>query len=288
MKVNAGNGILDCKEMNKSIITDLESQAHALKSKFKEDGYLLVKDYLPRDQVLEIEEIIKQRIASNPNISLMSDQKWIKSTKQLWGLLEHPLLYDLIKAINKESTCLPFKWLRSVSKGLYTGLHSDIVYVGDISKDIITIWIPLKDIPADHGGLVVSPGSHRNYQWSGVRNDYANGLSGKINGTKSGWLCEDPVEISSRLLPDDEPLSIEHDENLELSHTNKRLRTKKQTKPKTQKACIRTTEARWATHNFKAGDIVLLDLNVFHMTAKNTSDIPRVSCDTRWIPLPSL
>lgn len=48
-----------------------------------------------------------------------------------------------------------FKWLRAVGDMEYTGLHMDRVFVKGSSR-LLTIWIPLGDVPVEHGSLLVS------------------------------------------------------------------------------------------------------------------------------------
>lgn len=38
----------------------------------------------------------------------------------------------------------------------------------------------------------------------------------------------------------------------------------------------------WRTAPLRAGDVVVLGLNTYHMTARNVSGEARLSCDTRW------
>ena len=40
----------------------------------------------------------------------------------------------------------------------------------------------------------------------------------------------------------------------------------------------------WHTADFQPGDVVVLQLGSFHMSAANVSNTLRISCDTRWQP----
>lgn len=40
----------------------------------------------------------------------------------------------------------------------------------------------------------------------------------------------------------------------------------------------------WHTADFQPGDVVVLHLGIFHMSAANVSNTLRISCDTRWQP----
>ncbi|KAH9272147.1 hypothetical protein BASA83_005740 [Batrachochytrium salamandrivorans] len=146
---------------------------------------------------------------------------------------------------------MPFKWLRAVGTGLYTGLHCDRVYVGHISTRQLTLWIPIGHVSTEMGSIVVSSGSHSNRIWSSVRESYGSGRAG-VDGTQSGWLCLDPREIERQLLP---------------AHPSS------------------TESLDWMTADFRPGDICALDLNVMHMSATNTTDTWRLSCDTRWLSI---
>lgn len=41
----------------------------------------------------------------------------------------------------------------------------------------------------------------------------------------------------------------------------------------------------WQTADFRAGDVVALAIDTFHMSAANRTNRIRVSCDTRWQPV---
>ena len=140
------------------------------------------------------------------------------------------------------TTTVPFKWLRAVGTGLFTGLHCDNVYVGHMAERMVTAWIPLDDVPMEKGSLVVAAGSHRDKTWQPIRESYATQPVGK-DGTMSGWLCMDPNDIYERLADD---------------------------------------QVNWVSTDFRLGDVCILDLKVMHMTATNITNEWRLSCDTRW------
>ena len=41
---------------------------------------------------------------------------------------------------------------------------------------------------------------------------------------------------------------------------------------------------RWETCDLAPGDVIVLRLDTLHLTACNTVDTLRFSCDTRWLP----
>jgi len=49
--------------------------------------------------------------------------------------------------------------------------------------------------------------------------------------------------------------------------------------------CVGKYAADWRTVDYRAGDVVALSIDLFHMSAANCTDCIRVSCDTRWQPV---
>jgi hypothetical protein len=96
-----------------------------------------------------------------------------------------------------------FKWLRGVPQGQNTGFHLDRVYM-KADTPLLSLWLPLGDLSAVQGNLVVAPGSHRTPQFRRLRDEYGRtdvGAAG--NGTTSGWIdvahyTDEPVEVRTQ------------------------------------------------------------------------------------------
>jgi ectoine hydroxylase-related dioxygenase (phytanoyl-CoA dioxygenase family) len=229
---------------------------------FEEDGYLYLKGFLDEGKVKQGLEIITAKLISsghamdtNLTISdwsvlegkvsqspnMLSQQEWIQDQPELQEILQDDSLKELLQEMTgKECFPIPFKWLRAVGTGLFTGLHNDHVYVGHIDPSIITCWLPISSVPISRGSLVVCPKSHKSAVWQDLYEN--NSTAGLGNGTTSGWLTTDPNTI---------PIDSQ----------------------------------KYVTTDFKPGDIVLLDLKTIHMTARNTTNQWRISCDVRWVPM---
>jgi ectoine hydroxylase-related dioxygenase (phytanoyl-CoA dioxygenase family) len=180
--VETGSGFIAVEEMKPSkSISDLEHF-----------GFLFLESFLPRETVQSAQEAIPPTTAS-----LMEDQHAIVKNHELMSILEHPALFELFERIyERNCKTIPFKWLRRVGTGLYTGLHCDYVYVGKIHKEILTVWMPLTDIELERGALIISPESHRNKQWQPIQQNY---LEKPLeNGTNSGWLNPHQLGFSPR------------------------------------------------------------------------------------------
>ena len=229
------------------------------KSDFERNGYLLVRNLIPRRVVRnglkDITDFLAKGLGyqSKAGKKLMDCQQWIQNSA-VFKVLEHQKLFELAESILGEPvTTMPFKWLRAVGKGENTGLHNDAYYLGHISPKMLTIWIALMDIPTGLGGLIVCSGSHRADVWDQLQAEYKNKEKG--NGTTSGWITNKPSVIT-------------------------RILRKRKRELKSREII------EWATTDYKIGDVVVLDMNTMHMTGTNTTNELRISCDTRWLALP--
>jgi ectoine hydroxylase-related dioxygenase (phytanoyl-CoA dioxygenase family) len=54
----------------------------------------------------------------------------------------------------EEAVTSGFKWLRAVGDMENTGLHMDRIFVRG-SDRLLTVWIPLGDVPVEQGSLLV-------------------------------------------------------------------------------------------------------------------------------------
>ena len=167
-----------------------------------------------------------------------------------------------------------YKWLRAVAGGEFTGVHTDRVFLGGGSGRLVTAWIPLGDVRVADGALMVAAGSHADATFAGVRRTYGASAAG-ADGANSGWLTDDAAEV------------LDVARRLNRSFANR----------ETRGAANRSEEnvadtIDWRTCDFQSGDVVLLALDVVHMSltnvsgeeAKNGAARARVSVDTRWQP----
>lgn len=282
-KVLAGTGLINVSQMK---IFDGSKPIDAAAVRFfKQNGYLMLRNAVQgckaaRDAVAELllsselsadkaELTIPDRFQSMNcdnnqaqtiiSADLMSKQDWISANKALSSYLNHADLYRIFLSLFTELYAdialvetLPFKWLRAVGTGLFTGLHCDRVYVGNIAPCILTAWIPLGNITTELGSLIVCPGSHKNQTWKEIREEYSSGTAGK-DGTTSGWLTTNPLEIESQVCRKSGRFN---EQNL-----------------------------TWVSADFQEGDICIIDVDVMHITATNLTNTWRLSCDTRWVAL---
>jgi hypothetical protein len=222
-----------------------------LRERMVEDGYLLIRGFHDRDQVLSARnEYLHQlhemgRLAPGTAIeegAIGSENKGAGAQ----GLnLERPELLKLLNSrkamsffnqfLGGPALTYDYKWLRAVSKGEFTGAHYDIVYMGRGTHNLYTLWTPLGDISYAMGGLTVCLGSHN---FGKIRQTY--GQMDVDRDNVSGWFSSDPVEV------------------------------------------VDNFGGQWATTEFKAGDVMIFGMFLMHGSLMNTTDQYRLSVDTRF------
>jgi hypothetical protein len=86
----------------------------------------------------------------------------------------------------------PYKWLRAVGPGLFTGPHVDRTYVGQLAPHLITCWLPIGPCTRDQGSLILAPGSHVSPDLAALRAPVPLGR----DGTASGWIPTDHPDLA--------------------------------------------------------------------------------------------
>ncbi len=130
-----------------------------LKSRFESDGYLFIREFIPKRAVLRarneivkvlskenflaegtnpIDAVCRDREAS-PGLLNRPDVANIDSVRRV---LENKNLFDFMERMyGEKATAVRYKWLRAVCYQKFTGLHVDRVYMGSFSERMITAWV---------------------------------------------------------------------------------------------------------------------------------------------------
>jgi len=258
MKYNAGTGALIINEMVDS--SNLIGQWPEIHKVLERDGYLLLRNFLDRQKVLEARKSIvtfceqlidttkgdiMEAYAKDPQqgIGLLNYQ-YITKTPEIKTVLENERIFNFCENFyNRPAKTLQYKWLRGLPQGAYTGVHHDRVYLGRGSQNMITFWIPIGDIPKEQGTLAICKSSHNDPGFNDLRTKYTYCYN---NLSNNGWFCEDPSDLEKEY-KGSEPLC-------------------------------------WVSTDFSAGDVCVIGLDVLHMSTNNTTTKYRISCDTRWQP----
>jgi ectoine hydroxylase-related dioxygenase (phytanoyl-CoA dioxygenase family) len=246
-----------------SALTDAEELRRCLEA----DGYLYLKGFFPRNDVLEVRREILTRMRdlnlvlpaadpldamANPsrptvfmpelaeNNRVLESLIYSKRVMEFYAdLLEGPVLhYD-------------FTWFRPVGPGRGTAPHCDLVYMGRGTRQVLTMWVPYGDTPLQLGGLMVLEQSHlkstilRNYLSRDVDSYCINRPGADKSRTSDsllwdGKLSKDPVSLRQKL------------------------------------------GGRWLTAEFEAGDMVTFCMTLVHGSLDNQTDRIRLSSDSRY------
>lgn len=240
LELRESNGILD--------------DVPALHARMKEDGYLLIRNFHDREQVLgarrALLELAKQHDELDPSAPLMDAV--INPTRQRGGMripyTQDPTFRALVESprvmgffdryLGGKSTTYDYKWLRFMPTGATSGSHFDVVYMGRGTLNLYTVWTPLGDVSLADGPLALCVGSHNLPSFAQVRDTY-----GKMDVDRDlvdGWFSNDPIEIVDKF------------------------------------------GGRWQTSEFRAGDAIIFGMFTLHASLKNTTNRFRISCDTRY------
>jgi ectoine hydroxylase-related dioxygenase (phytanoyl-CoA dioxygenase family) len=233
----------------------------SLQARMREDGYLLLRNLLHRDQVLEAREAVFSELArvgevdSNHPVSEgiatgVSHRAEIESDLgAFWkGVSELPALRRITHSgpmIEFFETFLggkvrpyDFLWLRTMAVGKASGFHYDHVYMNRGTENVYSCWTPLGDISREEGTLLVMEGSHR---FTDLVEQYR-GMDVDRDPSANGTVSVAPVELA------------------------------------------RKRGARLLSSDFRAGDVLVLSMFCLHGSLDNNSPQGkiRLSCDTRY------
>lgn len=231
----------------------LLGDVEALRARFNEDQYLLLRGFHPRETVLAARRMLCESLAANGQLDpgaevlhakvgpggtgqFLGGRKAISHTPELLAVVESDALMQFYSDFfGAPSLTFDYKWVRAVGPGGNTGAHYDVVYMGRGTRDLITCWTPLGDVPYRHGPLVIWQGSQHLER---VRRTY--GEMDVDRDNVGGSFSEDPLEL------------------------------------------VEKYGGRWLTTEFAMGDILMFGMFLMHGSLKNETDRFRLSCDTRY------
>ena len=239
---------------------DLLNDMPALRERMAEDGYLLLRDYLDQEWVMDarrsVLEVLDEHEMIDENHSLMearaarSDNGKFRSAigshaalgklPAVRKLVHSGRMIDFYAAfLGGEVRSFDFIWMRVMGPGRSSAPHYDIVYMGRGTTNLYTSWAPLGDAPLSDAALMVLENSHRLEQ---VRATYGQmDVDKKSNWKKTGGSYgKDPTAIQKEL------------------------------------GC------RWLTTDYRAGDLLVFSMYTMHCSLDNRSDRIRLSSDTRY------
>jgi hypothetical protein len=239
--------------------SDLLGNRTALKARIEQDGYLLLRNFLDRDTVMNArkaivsfldgkdalvkgEPLLEAAMPKSGREVRMTGQGEITHHPDALAVFENRKLFEFFNMFfGEETVTYDYKWLRAVGNENFTGCHYDVVYMGRGSHKVHTVWIPMGEIPVEQGTLAVCEGSHRLDSFEKLRNTYGR-IDVDRDMIREGWFTSDPYEITERF------------------------------------------GGRWLTTVFHPGDILIFGLFTLHASTTNLTNKFRISCDIRFQP----
>jgi hypothetical protein len=229
---------------------DLLNDIQALRERMEEDGYLFIRGFHERGQVLEARRSILEkmdRMGKLDRDTLLEDGVMADGSRSIFMGGTNEDLPELLNVLNgkhvmkffdrligEPSLTYHYKWLRAVGKGDFTGAHYDIIYMGRGTHNVYTVWSPIGDVSYEMGGLAICLGSHR---FEDLKKSYGSKDSDR-DGV--GHYTKDPLEITERF------------------------------------------GGKWATTSFQAGDVLIFGMFLLHCSLENTTNQYRLSVDARY------
>jgi ectoine hydroxylase-related dioxygenase (phytanoyl-CoA dioxygenase family) len=157
--------------------SDAADDVVELRKRFAEDGYLYMKGYLDRDQVLEARAALTDRLAAagvldenhpaiegiaKPNSGYVFKPEITNGCEPVQRLLYSGRLIEFYKKFYAEDVRhYDYTWLRAIGPGKGTNPHCDLPYMGRGTHKHMTCWLPYGETSYELGGLMVLEGSHK-------------------------------------------------------------------------------------------------------------------------------
>jgi len=226
-----------------------------LRTRLAEDGYLCMRQLVPREAVLTARkrmlDFMESKGALQPDstfdqprgkpIGMMGNPE-ITHHPEFLLAVENPALFAFFERLFGETAkTFDYKWARAVPPSAAgTQAHMDYVYMGRGSKRLHTTWVPMGDIPRVNGPMVLLERSHAVESLQRVRDTY-----GKMDVDRdlvAGWFSGDYLELS------------------------------------------RMSGTKWIVGDYRAGDVIVMGMHLMHGSLRNSTDYLRLTCDIRFQP----
>lgn len=248
--------------------SDAAEDFEELRRRFEEDGYLFMRGYLDRDQVMDARSDVLSKLSRDghldpayPEIEGVSKggtgviftPETAKESPKVQELLYSGRLVNFYRQFyGEEIRHYDFTWLRAMRPGKGTNPHCDLPYMGRGTDQHMTCWLPYGDISYELGGLMVLENSHKrmdllnNYVYRDVDDYCENKPEQKKRAKEGGWTFTGT-----------------------LSHNPPIVRNK--------------FGGRWLTAEFEAGDFLTFGMFMVHASVDNTTENRlRISSDSRY------
>jgi ectoine hydroxylase-related dioxygenase (phytanoyl-CoA dioxygenase family) len=208
--------------------TDPGIGVDAIRRLYEENGYVWLKGFLPRQDVIDFRGWVFGHMAKTGPIEHGTDPRdGISSAMTPEGRDVDRCLMSLVRSVAYEGFCAQPRLSRFMDEFLSgisylhkrkimrhvrpktttaTPAHYDLVYLRGGTSRIVTAWIPIGDIPVEMGGLTYLEGSHTigaemEREFSEQNKDLS--AEERIsafnrNMTEGGWVSKDLPDMAER------------------------------------------------------------------------------------------
>jgi hypothetical protein len=248
--------------------SDAATDFEELRRRFADDGYIYMRGYLDREDVLAARASLTQRLGAAgvldpayptidgicvPGSGYVFKPEITDGNEEVQRLLYSGRLTDFYEKFYGEPIRhYDFTWLRAIGPGKGTNPHCDLPYMGRGTHKHMTCWMPYGDISFTLGGLMVLEGSHKrmdlleHYIYRDVDTFCENKATDAANAKAGKWTFTGT-----------------------LSHNPPLVRNK--------------FGGRWLTTEFQAGDFLTFGMFLVHASLDNRSENRlRISSDSRY------
>ena len=258
-----------------------------LHQNMEEDGYLFLKGFFDREEVLAARKVVTDRLMEAgildknyssvegrvakvkvvnersaatpmPTGEIMPVKSYnaddlTKTNKPLQDMLNKGWIMEFFsKYLGGPARRLNYIWFRAVGHGLGTAPHCDWVYMGRGTSNLFTTWVPLGDTPLEVGGLMILENSH------------------KKSARLKNYLSRD-VDTHCTSSPNAKKL-----ESGEMLFEWDGMLTKNPV------ALREKFGGRWLTAEYDMGNLLIFSMRTIHASLDNQSNRIRISADTRF------
>jgi len=248
--------------------TSASTGLEALRRQYQEQGYLFLKGFLDRQEVMDFRGWVFERLAegrlTEPGTDFAAGISASRSPDKAW--LDRRLM-SLVRSTAYEGFCaqprlahfmdaflggLSYLHKRKIMRFTQPGTetvtpaHYDLVYLRGGTSRIVTAWIPIGDTSIEMGGLTYLEGSHTigsdmeaKFQIEGQELTPEERISAyNKNMTEGGWVSKDLPEMAERF------------------------------------------DTRWLVADYEAGDIMLHSPFMIHASTTNRDPERRIRLST--------
>jgi len=275
--------------------TPITTSMEEMRRRFELDGYVFVKNVMPREDVLDMREayfthlaptgILKPGTSPRDGIfddredpvvhngvggtDLPEDKERVKKLEEVHTIpfylafLEHQKFREFIRTFMgwENDVLIKRTMLRhNVPNGLSTGIHYDRIFLRAGEAEFLTAWVPIGDCPAEAGGLMYLEHS----------DDIGREMEADFMARAADFTSEERINGFNKNMARDG----------QLSHNVKDMSDSLFAGTFTGTNVSKGKKRRWLIGNFEAGDVVFHNPYLIHGAAKNEDPLGRIRLST--------